>query len=227
MVGGRWLVSFALLSFNDTTFLKLSLYQAKPPVSSQSISEGQRTAQTTAMPPLAPQSAHFGLLLPICTSSATVGLALYQYPQFYSFLNTEPSVAGKTLSRYWEPMYKTGGGLISVLSLSSTVAGALAARWLKTHKTLETTDVSHWYTYGTLLAAGHFVFFPLVAGPIKRMIDGGAAASSKSEEQTDRDNREEMKTWFLYHTIRTILVDLPALWCFAEGAAQSFWIANV
>ena len=71
------------------------------------------------------------------------------------------------------------------------------------------------------------MFWPLVGGPIKRMIDDGAAASTKSEEQTDRDNRAEMNTWFTYHTIRTLLVDLPALWCFAEGAAQSFWIANV
>jgi hypothetical protein len=179
------------------------------------------------MPLLAPQSAHFGLLLPICTSSATVGLALYQYPQFYSFLNAEPSIAGKTLSRYWEPMIKTGATLISVLCACSAAGGALAARWLKTHQTLETTDVSHWYTYGTVLAAAHFVFWPLVGGPIKRMIDDGASASTKSEEQTDRDNRAEMKTWFTYHTIRTLLVDLPALWCFAEGAAQSFWIANV
>jgi hypothetical protein len=178
------------------------------------------------MPAFHPQAAHFGLLLPVCTSSATIGLALYQYPQFYSFLNAEPSIAGKTLSRYWDPMFKTGASLISGLSLSSTIAGALAARWLKTHSTLETTDVSHWYTYGTLLAAGHFLFWPLVGGPIKRMIDGGLPGSAKTEEQTEKDNRAEMKTWFTYHTIRTLLVDLPALWCFAEGAAQSFWIAN-
>ena len=123
-------------------------------------------------------------------------------------------------------MIKTGATLISGICLSSAVAGALAARWLKTHSTLETTDVSHWYTYGTVLAAAHFVFWPLVGGPIKKMIDNGAAGNAKTEEQTDRDNREHMKTWFMYHTIRTLLVDLPALWCFAEGAAQSFWIAN-
>jgi hypothetical protein len=178
------------------------------------------------MPLLQPQSSHFGLLLPICTSSATVGLALYQYPQFLSFLNAEPSVAGKTLSRYWDPMFKSGAGLISVIAAASTISGGLAARWLKGHQTLETTTVSNWYTYGTVLAAGHFVFWPLVAGPISRMVANGASDSVKSEEQTDADNRVEMKTWFTYHTIRTFLVDLPALWCFAEGAAQSFWVAN-
>lgn len=177
------------------------------------------------MPPFQPQPAHFGLILPIATSSATVGLALYQYPQFYSFLNASPSVAGKTLSRYWNPMIKTGGSLVLLLGAASTISGGLAARWLRTHQTLETTDVSNWYTYGSALAAAHFVFVPLIYGPIKRMID--ASESAKTEAQVDEDNRIEMKTWFTYHTIRTLLVDLPALWCFAEGAAQSFWIVNV
>jgi len=31
------------------------------------------------MPPMKPEGAHFGLILPLCTSSATVGLALFQY----------------------------------------------------------------------------------------------------------------------------------------------------
>ena len=59
------------------------------------------------------------------------------------------------------------------------------------------------------------------------MIEQGKNASTMSEEDTDAHNRKEMSNWFLWHTIRTAVVDLPALWCFAEGAALSFWVANV
>lgn len=178
------------------------------------------------MPPSQPQAAHIGLLLPLCSSSATVGLALYQYPQFWSFLNTTPSIAGKPLSRYWDPMVKSAYVVITANAIVSTVSGIIAARWLSTHQTLETTDVGKWYTYGAVLAAGHMAFVPLILGPVKRMIEAGTGASTKSEEDTDKSNREEMKSWLTIHTARTLLVDLPALVCFAEGAALSFWIAN-
>ena len=59
------------------------------------------------------------------------------------------------------------------------------------------------------------------------MIEQGKSESMKTEEQTDSSNREEMSTWFMWHTIRTVAIDLPALICFAEGAALSFWVANV
>ncbi|KAK5120299.1 hypothetical protein LTR85_006505 [Meristemomyces frigidus] len=176
------------------------------------------------MPVLQPQGSHFGLILPLCTSSATVGLALFQYPVFLSFLQAKPSIAGKPLSRYWDPLIRVGGGMIAAFALTSTVAGALSARWLKSHTTLETSSVSQWYDYGAILAAGHLAFFPLVAGPISRMIDAGKEGSVKSENEIDEANREEMRTWFLWHTVRTLLVDTPALLCFAEGAALSFWV---
>ena len=176
------------------------------------------------MAPLQPKGGHFGLILPLCTSSATVGLALFQFPVFTSFLSAKPSIAGKPLSRYWEPMYKQGGTMIAALSLTSTVAGVISSQWLKTHTTLETTDVSNWYTYGSVLAAGHLAFMPLVAGPIKRMMEAGNEASAKSDDEADEVNRKEMRTWLTLHVARTLLVDLPALWCFAEGVALSFWV---
>lgn len=178
------------------------------------------------MPPFQPQAAHFGLILPLCSSSATIGLALYQYPQMLSFLHAEPSVSGKTLSRYWDPMFKQAYVVIGGLGVLSTASGFFSARWLRTHQTLETTDVSRWYTYGTILAALHFAFVPLVRAPVSRMIAAGKD-EVKTDSQVEEENRKEMQTWLTWHTVRTIAVDLPALWCFAEGAAQSFWVANV
>ena len=179
------------------------------------------------MAPLSPQAGHLGLLLPVYTSSATVGLALYQYPQFTAFLQENRNLAGKTLSRYWEPLFKQGYIVITSLGLASTVGGVLSARWLNTHQTLETSDVGKWYTYGAILAAGHFAFVPLVLRPIKKMVERGSDTNAVSEETAEEENRREMKTWFMWHTIRTLGVDLPALWCFAEGAAQAFWISKV
>ncbi len=97
------------------------------------------------MAPMQPQAAHLGLILPICTTSATVGLALYQFPVFYAFLASEPPISGKALSRYWGPNISTGVPLIMSLNVASIATGLLSARWLRTHQTLETTDVGKWY----------------------------------------------------------------------------------
>jgi hypothetical protein len=174
------------------------------------------------MPPMQPQGSHLGLILPLCTSSATVGLAVFQYPVFLSFLQAKPSTAGRPLSRYWEPFLKQGGGVILGLGLTSSISGLVSWRWLHTHGHLETTAVSKWYSYGALFALAHFAFVPLVAGPIKTMMD--AAESSKSEDEVEETNRKEMANWLLWHTVRTVVADLPALWCFAEGVALSFWV---
>ncbi|KAK4636190.1 hypothetical protein CLAFUW4_01282 [Fulvia fulva] len=177
------------------------------------------------MAPLSPHAGHIGLVLPLCTSAATVGLALYQYPVFLSFLTPDESgktIAGHPLSKFWHFMVKPGRALIAGLALSSTLGGALAARWLRTHSTLETTDVSSWYIAGTVLAGAHLASLPIIAQPVNRILE---AANASSEDAAEENNKENMKTWFTIHTVRTLLVDVPALWCFAEGASLSFWLS--
>ena len=51
-----------------------------------------------------PQSGHVGLVLPLCTSAATLGLSLYQFPVFLSFAQPNSPIAGKPLSQFWESM---------------------------------------------------------------------------------------------------------------------------
>lgn len=171
-----------------------------------------------------PQAGHFGLILPLATSAATLGLSLYQFPVFLSFLQADKtnSIAGKPLSRFWEPMLARGGGLITALGVVSAISGGVSARWLRTHQTLETTNVSTWYIAGSLLAFSHLAVIPALLGPIQRII----AAKDKTDEEADQGNREEMKMWLSIHTARLVLLDLPALWCFAEGVALSFWITH-
>lgn len=75
-----------------------------------------------------------------------------------------------------------------------------------------------------MLAAGHLAAVPLLAGPVQRII--AAQANAQSEEAAAEANRQEMQTWLTLHTARLLLIDLPALWCFAEGTSQSFWVGH-
>lgn len=111
--------------------------------------------------------------------------------------------------------------MITACALTSAASGALSWRWLQSHGHLETTAVSKWYIYGSALALAHFAFIPLVAGPIKAITE---AAEDESGKDVDESNRKEMETFLLWHTVRTVVVDVPALWCFAEGVALSFWV---
>lgn len=109
------------------------------------------------------------------------------------------------------------------ITTTSAIAGLLSARWLHTHATLETTDVSKWYTYGAVLAAGHLLFAPAVGGPISRILENGKG-EVKGESEVEKSNAEEQKMWLVWHTVRTLTVDLGALLCFAEGAALNLWV---
>jgi hypothetical protein len=194
-------------------------------------------AETTPMPALNPRGGHLGLILPLCTSSATVGMSLLQYPLFFAFLRphgkanttnadgTEPSdkISGLALSRFWSAFLAPAGSLIAGVALASTASGPIAHRWLRSHATLETTAVSKWYAYGAALALGHLAFVPLVAAPILQITEMGKS-SSKTGREMEEDNESALRTWLGWHTVRTLLVDVPALWCFAEGAALSFWV---
>jgi hypothetical protein len=189
------------------------------------------------MPALNPRGSHLGLILPLCTSSATVGMSLLQYPLFFAFLrphggtgtakpnSTKGSdkISGLALSRFWEAFLAPAGSLIAAVALSSTASGIFASRWLHSHTTLETTAVSKWYAYGAVLAFGHLAFVPMVAGPILK-ITGAGDSSDKSTSEIEEVNEGALRTWLGWHTVRTVLVDIPALWCFAEGAALSFWV---
>jgi hypothetical protein len=189
------------------------------------------------MPALNPRGGHLGLILPLCTSSATLGMSLLQYPLFYAFLQppekdvvakadgTESSdkISGLAFSRFYSAFLTPAGSLIVGVALASTASGFIAHRWLRSHATLETTAVSKWYAYGAALAFGHLAFLPLVAYPILKMTKAKQSSSETVREAKDQ-NEGALRAWMGWHTASTLLVDIPALWCFAEGAALSFWV---
>lgn len=170
----------------------------------------------------------------MCTSSATLGMTLLQYPLFFAFLqpkdqssSTKPSqtqtkISGPPLSHFWSSFLAPASTLIAGVALTSATSGFFATRWLRSHARLETTAVSKWYAYGAMLALGHLAFVPMVAGPIVKITD--ALKGSESEDEVVEANEGALRAWLSWHTVRTVLVDVPALWCFAEGAARSFWV---
>ena len=189
------------------------------------------------MPPLNPRSGHLGLILPLCTSSATVGMSLLQYPLFFAFLRSNDKdgadtsesakprdkISGLALSHFWSSFLAPAGSLIAGVALTSTASGYIANRWLRSHATLETTAVSKWYAYGAVLALGHLAFVPMVAGSILQITEA-VNSDKRTSREIEEENETALRTWLGWHTVRTLLVDVPALWCFAEGAALSFWV---
>jgi hypothetical protein len=164
-------------------------------------------------------------------------MSLLQYPLFFAFLrpherssNAKPNeaetsekISGLALSRFWTAFLAPAGSLIAGVALTSTASGFIANRWLRSHATLETTAVSKWYAYGAVLAVGHLAFVPMVAGPILKITEAGKS-SNENVIKIEEGNEAALRTWLGWHTVRTLLVDIPALWCFAEGAALSFWV---
>lgn len=171
-----------------------------------------------------PRGGHFGLILPVVSASTTLGFAIFEYPMILAFLQARPSVTGTPFSRWWQAFFKPAVGVILGACLTSAISGLVCARWLRTHVTLETTSVSNWYLYGSVFALGHLAFVPFIARPIERVVNRGTDLVVEDNESLQAANTKDMEEWLTVHTVRAITMDLPALICFAEGVAQSFWI---
>jgi hypothetical protein len=127
-----------------------------------------------------PRHRRLGLVLPLCTSSAMVGVSLLRHPLFLAFLR-----ANETTTKDSKPKTRQDHRPASVPLLerflrpcklshhrhSSHVfkANLIIARWLRSHGTLETTTIGRWHMYGSMLDLGHLAFVSLVAGPIQKI----------------------------------------------------------
>lgn len=111
-----------------------------------------------------------------------------------------------------------------VSCLTSAISGAVARR------SLQGSVAASWYGCGALCALGHFAFVPLVMGPIQRMSKGKLNEKHDKaldkpfnwdlEQKIEETNRNQQSIWLWWHTIRTLFVDLPAVWCFVKGCSN-------
>jgi hypothetical protein len=179
------------------------------------------------MPPFQPRPGHLALILPLSLSSATLGLSLFQFPLFYSFLRPQPNkskISGTPLSHFWSALRGPAAVLVSTLTLTTALSAGLCVRWLRAHETLETGHVSNWYLYGAGLTIAHLGMGLLVKPSVDKMVATVQNGKTVREADVTAVNEREMGTWFFFNTVRTLFVDVPALWCFAEGVALSSWI---
>ncbi|TVY64250.1 hypothetical protein LSUE1_G008223, partial [Lachnellula suecica] len=133
-------------------------------------------------------------LIPVLTSTASVTFCFTEYWTLLPFLH--PSIPPQSLSAFWDSyLYRTMPGWLG-FGLTSAVTGYLSFR--------STAGVTRQlYGWGTVLALGHYAFGPSVAKIIERMIKG-----------PPENAKGELRTWLKLHTVRTLLVDIPAMACF-------------
>lgn len=190
--------------------------------------------------PLTPQPYQrlhpINLILPLCTSAATLGLSIFQYPLFNSFLAAPPraprpkptnkrtqdttavKISGAPLSSFWQTFLVPSASLIAGICLASTTSGLLPAHGLRCLATPESRAMSAWFSCGAALALGHLAFVPAVAGPIRTIVN----CRAESEGEVGERNESAMRAWLWWHTVRTVLVDAPSLFCLARGVGLGF-----
>ena len=42
-----------------------------------------------------------------------------------------------------------------------------------------------------------------------------------ADQRVEENNRVQQGRWLRWHTVRTVLVDIPAVWCFAKGLCNA------
>jgi hypothetical protein len=157
-------------------------------------------------------------LVALCCSSASLALILYQYSINYAFVYSKPSISGRPLSRFSSAFIVVGSAPIGMLCVTTCITGLYAAQHLP-HLIVENTDASKWLIAGGTLAAAHFAFVPFVAQAVRKI--EAADAEDKTDAEVNAINRLQTKTWLTWHSIRVVLVDIPALVCLAYGVSLS------
>ncbi|OQO08437.1 hypothetical protein B0A48_06307 [Cryoendolithus antarcticus] len=170
------------------------------------------------MPLLRPLPAHLGLILPLCTASAQLGLSLASLPLFAAFLSPKKDsqgnltkISGKPLSHF---LASYSGPLATtnlILTLTTVASGLLSFRWLTQHQTLETGQVGWWYAVGVVFAGVQMGFAPLVAPGMLRIVGQVKEAEGKREAEVQGENEKDMATLFFVYVARTVLGSLPAV----------------
>jgi hypothetical protein len=165
------------------------------------------------MPPL-PSTA----LIALCSASASLALILYQYSINYAFAYSKPTLTGRPLSRFSSAFIAPGSAPIALLSITSCAAGLHAAKNLP-HLVTRSTDASWWLIAGGTLAAAHLTFVPFVARAVRKI--KSADTEDKTDGEVEAINKKQLRIWLTWHTVRLVLVDVPAFACLAHGVLQA------
>ncbi|ATY60157.1 integral membrane [Cordyceps militaris] len=142
--------------------------------------------------------------LPLVSSTCTL---LFGWDQtfFLSLLN-RPENRGTSkhlLPAYFRRMFRFGLPLVVSLIAISFWSGLAGARRVR--------QARPWYAAGAAAALGHLLFVPLVAPPVRQIIEADA----------DTDVNERLDYWVRVNTVRTFTVDLAAWIAFVVAVGKT------
>jgi len=137
-------------------------------------------------------------IAPLMSATASLWYDVDQYVFFNNFIVPPNREKGSAiLPGYWKTFL--GPGLVGIFGLHGiSIIGGAVNSYL---------GHSQWYGIGAALSLTHFVFVPAVAPHIRALID------DESKGQSWKD----MEKWLRVHTVRSVLVDTPAWFCYLMG----------
>ncbi|KUJ18564.1 uncharacterized protein LY89DRAFT_683511 [Mollisia scopiformis] len=144
--------------------------------------------------PIVPGLRH---LIPVLSSTASVAFCFTEYWTLLPFRRSD--IPPESLSHFFDDyFYNTIPGWAG-FGLISSISGYLCFR--------NTTGLARTlYGWGTVLTLGHYAFGPPISKVIKGMIYG-------PHDKT----KGLLKDWLKIHTVRTLMMDIPAMACFVAA----------
>ncbi|KAJ5655749.1 hypothetical protein N7507_007699 [Penicillium longicatenatum] len=151
-------------------------------------------------------------ILPLATSTATLAHALLELHTTSAFLIPNIRTASNTILPTWfRRVFNRAVITVVGLNMTTIVAAATTLYLDSSRNELRTT---RFYWMGMLGAIGHLAFVPLVAGPVKQVVDN----QNRREKGKEGDSASAwMAKWVGVHRVRMLVADLPA-WISFLGA---------
>lgn len=151
-------------------------------------------------------------IAPLVTTTSSLMYAWDEHWFLSGFLHThaDPSTdadykahSNALLPRYFRRFFEQGIWIIASLNcatLASSITNLLIDRPL-------TRSSTRWYGAGLAFTVAHFLFVPLIAYPIRDIV----------EDRAQGESSRDLKRWIDIHRVRVIVADLPG-WLSFFGA---------
>ncbi|KAI1342347.1 hypothetical protein F5Y15DRAFT_412856 [Xylariaceae sp. FL0016] len=142
---------------------------------------------------------------PLITSGLAMRFSHDQWFFLTTFLAPEHrDRANELVPSYFKKFFETGIKEIMVL-YTLTPALGITNFWARPNAAWK------WYAAGTALAVFHMAFVPLIAGPVKSLMD----------DEPKGEGNKALEEWLKVHMARSWLADIPAWACFTTACVFS------
>ncbi|EKV19721.1 hypothetical protein PDIG_01680 [Penicillium digitatum PHI26] len=136
---------------------------------------------------------------PLLTTTSALLYAWDEHWYLSGFLRSEHKAETETvLPSYFRRFFEQG--IFIVAGLNTLTVSTSVANLLTDRPVLDRLRSSQWYWAGLGFTACHFLFVPLIAYPIRDIIE------NRSQGKSTKD----LQRWIDIHRIRVFVADLPA-----------------